>query len=149
MNIESDMQRWCRTSRRWLIVVGICGFAAMNATADANLKTSGDPASLVNPFIGTSGTKIGGPIDTFPGASLPFGMIQWSPDTPSQPAGGGYDYKDHQITGFSLTHLSGPGCSVFGDIGVLPTIGRVQTPATASQPFAHADEQAAPGWYAV
>ena len=66
--------------------------------------------SLVDPFIGTSRTQIGGPIDTFPGADMPFGMMQWSPDTPSQNAGGGYEYTDTTITGFSLTHLSGPGC---------------------------------------
>ena len=69
------------------------------------------PTSLVQTFIGTSGTPVGGPIDTFPGADMPFGMVQWSPDTPSANAGGGYEYSDKTITGFSLTHLSGPGCS--------------------------------------
>ena len=58
------------------------------------------PASLVDTFVGTSGTQIGGPIDTFPGADTPFGMLQWSPDTPSQNAGGGYEYTDTAITGF-------------------------------------------------
>ncbi len=108
-----------------------------------------DPVSLVNPFIGTSGTQSGGPIDTFPGADVPFGMLQWSPDTPSQNAGGGYEYGDHEITGFSLTHLSGPGCSVFGDFAMLPTVGAIADPAGAKQPFSHANEHAAPGWYAV
>ncbi len=108
-----------------------------------------DPATLVNVFVGTSGTSVGGPIDTFPGASLPFGMIQWSPDTPTAPAGGGYNYTDRAITGFSLTHLSGPGCSVAGDIRILPTSGAIGSPATAAQPFSHRDERAAPGWYAV
>ncbi|HVA32840.1 MAG TPA: hypothetical protein VNG31_01755, partial [Candidatus Baltobacteraceae bacterium] len=75
--------------------------------------------ALVDPFVGTSGTQAGGPIDTFPGADVPFGMVQWSPDTPSQNAGGGYEYRDKTITGLSLTHLSGPGCSVFGDFGFL------------------------------
>src|SRR5579862_5045515 len=95
------------------------------------------PATLVDPFIGSSGTKIGGPIDTFPGADVPFGMVQWSPDTPSQNAGGGYEYADKSITGLSLTHLSGPGCSVFGDFGILPTVGKIADPASANQPFAH------------
>jgi predicted alpha-1,2-mannosidase len=107
------------------------------------------PASLVDPFIGTSGTQIGGPIDTFPGADVPFGMLQWSPDTPSQNAGGGYEYTDKTITGLSLTHLSGPGCNVFGDFGILPTVGDVTNPATASQSFLHASESASPGSYAV
>ncbi len=107
------------------------------------------PATLVDPFIGTSGTKTGGPIDTFPGADVPFGMVQWSPDTPSQNAGGGYEYTDKSITGFSLTHLSGPGCNVFGDFGILPTTGAIDDPAAAKQPFTHEDETAAPGSYAV
>ncbi len=108
------------------------------------------PAGLVNTFVGTSGTTIGGPIDTFPGADVPFGMVQWSPDTPAQNAGGGYDYGDHDITGFSLTHLSGPGCSVFGDFAVLPVIGTLPSdPSTMRQPFSHANEESAPGWYAV
>lgn len=105
--------------------------------------------TLVDPFVGTSGTKIGGPIDTFPGADAPLGMVQWSPDTPGQPAGGGYDYNDKAITGFSLTHLSGPGCSVFGDAAVLPTTGTPQPPAGLKQPFSHTSESASPGYYAV
>jgi predicted alpha-1,2-mannosidase len=108
------------------------------------------PTALVDTFVGTSGTPAGGPIDTFPGADLPFGMVQWSPDTPSQNAGGGYEYNDKQITGLSLTHLSGPGCNVFGDFGILPMVGPLPaSPATASQPFSHASEESAPGWYAV
>ena len=108
------------------------------------------PTSLVDTFVGTSGTQIGGPIDTFPGADLPFGMMQWSPDTPSQNAGGGYEYKDNHITGFSMTHLSGPGCSVFGDFAVLPIAGSVPAdPTTAKAAFSHASEESAPGWYAV
>lgn len=108
-----------------------------------------DPTALVNTFVGTSGTQQGGPIDTFPGADVPFGMLQWSPDTPSQNAGGGYEYNDKEITGFSLTHLSGPGCNVFGDFAVLPTLGPVTDPADARVPFSHANERASPGWYGV
>jgi predicted alpha-1,2-mannosidase len=108
-----------------------------------------DPVVLVNPFVGTSGTQAGGPIDTFPGADVPFGMLQWSPDTPSQNAGGGYEYGDHEITGFSLTHLSGPGCNVFGDFAFLPTLGAITNPAGAKEPFSHANERATPGSYDV
>ncbi|HVA28015.1 MAG TPA: GH92 family glycosyl hydrolase [Candidatus Baltobacteraceae bacterium] len=118
-------------------------FAALVLAAALN------PASLVNTFVGTSGTQIGGPIDDFPGADAPFGMVQWSPDTPSQNAGGGYEYGDTAITGFSLTHLSGPGCSVFGDFAMLPTTGDITSPATAKQTFSHATEASAPGDYAV
>ncbi|MFN2449295.1 MAG: GH92 family glycosyl hydrolase [Candidatus Baltobacteraceae bacterium] len=106
--------------------------------------------SLVDTFLGTSTTPDGSDvIDDFPGADVPFGMVQWSPDTPAQNAGGGYEYNDHDITGFSLTHLSGPGCGVFGDFRILPTTGAIADPANAKQPFAHATEVASPGSYAV
>lgn len=108
-----------------------------------------DPASYVDPLVGTSGNGYDGAIDTFPGADAPFGMVQWSPDTPSQPAGGGYNYGDSAITGFSLTHLSGPGCNVFGDTGILPMTGPVTAPAAASQLFSHASEVASPGYYEI
>jgi predicted alpha-1,2-mannosidase len=109
-----------------------------------------DATALVDPFLGTSTTPDGSDvIDDFPGADVPFGMVQWSPDTPSQNAGGGYEYNDHEITGFSLTHLSGPGCSVFGDFSILPTTGTITDPAHAKQPFSHATESATPGFYAV
>jgi putative alpha-1,2-mannosidase len=100
------------------------------------------PASLVNPFIGTSD---GG--NTFPGADAPFGMVQWSPDTTSRPPGGGYYYGDSAITGFSLTHLSGPGCDAAGDVPILPTTGPAG-PA-AAEPFSHSSESADAGYYAV
>jgi predicted alpha-1,2-mannosidase len=114
--------------------------AAQTAKAAAALVT--DPASLVNPFIGTSNQA-----DDFPGADAPFGMVQWSPDTPSRPDGGGYEYNDSSITGFSLTHLSGPGCGAAGDIPVLPTVGSVNT--SASDSFSHANESASAGYYSV
>src|SRR5580704_6229421 len=108
---------------------------------------------LVNAMIGTSTTHDEDGqtdvIDDFPGADVPFGMVQWSPDTPSQNPGGGYEYGDHEITGFSLTHLSGPGCNVFGDFGILPTLGAVAQPWSAKQPFLHTSEVASPGSYAV
>ncbi|SEO98874.1 lectin [Amycolatopsis saalfeldensis] len=101
-----------------------------------------DPASLVNPFIGTSNQA-----DDFPGADVPFGMVQWSPDTPSRPSGGGYEYNDNSITGFSLTHLSGPGCGADGDVPILPTVGGVD--AGAKDSFSHANESGTAGYYSV
>jgi predicted alpha-1,2-mannosidase len=101
-----------------------------------------DPAAAVNPFIGTAGDG-----NDFPGADTPFGMVQWSPDTPARPYGGGYYYGDSSITGFSLTHLSGPGCRAAGDIPVLPTTGAVDASATDS--FSHDREEASPGYYRV
>jgi predicted alpha-1,2-mannosidase len=110
-----------------------------------------DVAGLVNPFIGTgSGGPVVGEVDTFPGATLPFGMVQWSPDTPRRPSGGGYWYDDHDITGFSLTHLSGVGCPTGGDLPFLPLTGALPAdPSAATLPFAHADESASPGAYRV
>ncbi|WP_049871720.1 GH92 family glycosyl hydrolase [Catenulispora acidiphila] len=110
-----------------------------------------DPAALVNPLIGTgSGGDVVGQVDTFPGAVVPFGMVQWSPDTSSRPPGGGYNYADSSITGLSLTHVSGPGCAIAGDFPVLPLSGAVPAdPASAQQPFSHASESATPGAYSV
>ncbi|MFD7880080.1 lectin [Streptomyces sp. NPDC059766] len=100
------------------------------------------PADLVNPFIGTSNDA-----NDFPGADVPFGMVQWSPDTASRPPGGGYEYKDSSITGFSLTHIAGPGCGAAGDLPVLPTVGAVVN--NASDSFSHANESASAGSYKV
>ncbi len=83
----------------------------------------------IDPLIGTAG---GG--NTFPGATLPFGMIQWSPDTGHE---GWYFYNEKQITGFSLTHLSGAGCPLYGDFAVLPTTAELTaSPGTKFAPYA-------------
>ncbi|MFG3205071.1 lectin [Streptomyces sp. NPDC048192] len=105
-----------------------------------------DPASLVNPLIGTSGE-----VDTFPGPDMPAGMMQWGPDTtPDRPSGGGYEYNDDKITGFSLTHVSGPGCGVAGDLPVLPVTGTLSgNLGSASVGFRHDDEQTGIGYYKV
>ncbi|MGH8024868.1 MAG: hypothetical protein ACRED1_14855, partial [Limisphaerales bacterium] len=70
-----------------------------------------------------SGTANGG--DEFPGAVLPFGMLQWSPDTSSLGTPGGYSYSDRQIVGFSVDHLSGAGCTYGGDFDFVPILGSV------------------------
>ena len=109
-----------------------------------------DPAQYVNPFVGT---KPGGPDfghgggagNTFPGADAPFGMLQWSPDTVLHQHGG-YHYDDNRIKGFSLTHLSGPGCSDFGNVPFMPALG---SSPVASSTFNHANESASPGYYSV
>ena len=102
------------------------------------------PYDLVDPFIGTAG---GG--NTFPGATLPFGMVQWSPDTNED---AWYRYDEKSIYGFSLTHVSGAGCPLYGDFAVLPVPGALGTsPGTNvtayAQAFNHANEQAHPGYY--
>jgi putative alpha-1,2-mannosidase len=141
-----------------VVLAGAAGIAAApNATATAQSGASasaalvGDPAALVDPLIGTgAGGATVGQVDTFPGATAPFGMMSFSPDTPSRPDGGGYNYADSAIDGFSLTHLSGPGCGADGDFPILPTTGSVgPDPAAATQPFSHRDESAGPGSYDV
>jgi predicted alpha-1,2-mannosidase len=108
--------------------------------------------SFVDPFIGT-----GGHGHTFPGPSLPFGMIQPGPDTrlTGWDSCGGYHYSDSRIFGFSHTHLSGTGIPDYADVLLMPATGDVRLnngadgkPGYASA-FSHADEQAAPGYYAV
>ncbi|WP_051939903.1 GH92 family glycosyl hydrolase [Phaeacidiphilus oryzae] len=150
--------------RRTALIAGIAGFAAAGlalaplpgTVASAADRAAGaaavtDPAALVDPFAGTgSGGAVVGQVDTFPGASAPFGMLQWSPDTPSRPPGGGYSYSDTATTGFSLTHLSGPGCAVAGDFPFLPMTGAVPAdPGAATASFTHGSESAHPGSYAV
>lgn len=124
----------------------------------ASAAPDGDLAKWVNPFVGTRpggadhGTG-GGAGNTFPGAVVPFGMVQWSPDT-VKPQHGGYFYDDNQLTGFSLTHLSGAGCDTYQDLPFIPFAGEVTTspatdPARYHLSFSHANEQATPGRYQV
>ena len=111
-------------------------------------------AKWVNPFIGT-----GGHGHTFPGATVPFGMVQLSPDTriDNWDGSSGYHYSDDIIYGFSHTHLSGTGIPDGCDILFMPTIGEPQYFATAgdnpangyASRFSHANEKAEPGYYSV
>lgn len=110
-----------------------------------------DLARWVNPYIGTKkGTATG---LTHPGAVAPFGMVQWGPDT-VLPQVGGYNYNDNRIKGFSLTHLSGAGCSVYQDVPFMPVTSEVTT-SPASDPgrytatFDRANERTSPGHYGV
>ncbi len=113
---------------------------AIPVSSAAAVAAPTDPAAMVDTAVGTgAGPVQPGDIDTCPGASLPCGMIQWSPDTsPDRRDGGGYAYTDHRITGFSLTHLSGPGCPYFGDVPILPVSGAVPAdPEGATGAFSH------------
>ena len=155
-----------RPRRRWALVVTASVLTTLGGltTAIANglpspasgappAATAGtDPAALVHPLDGTgTGAVTPGTVGQFPGADVPFGMIQWSPDTSPNAvqAGGGYSYGDSQINGFSLTHLSGTGCPSYQDVPILPTEGAVTSPATTVASFSHRDEHASPGQYRV
>jgi predicted alpha-1,2-mannosidase len=117
-------------------------------------------ADHVNVFAGTkpgAGSFGGG--HNFPGATAPFGMVQWGPDTvPADRHSGGYDYRDRHLSGFSLTHLSGAGCALYGDFPFLPTTEPIRaSPADSGgglsgrfRPgFSHLNERARPGLYSV
>lgn len=107
-----------------------------------------DFAKHVNPFIGT-----GGHGHTFPGATVPYGMVQLSPDTRidgSWDGCSGYHYSDNLIYGFSHTHLNGTGVSDYGDIMLMPTMGEPSFDNKVySSTFSHANEKASAGFYSV
>ena len=126
---------------------------------------SQDKVSYVNPMIGT--LKMG---HTFPGACVPHGIVQLSPDTDTIPHNvdgvyqkeaykycAGYQYDDKSIVGFSHTHFSGTGHSDLGDILIIPYTGVPKfNPGTADDPdsgyrsrFSHDSEVARPGYYEV
>lgn len=130
---------------------GMLAAQSPGATAAALPAPAGDPTALVNPFIGTGdGGGVVGPVNTFPGASAPFGMVAWSPDTSSRPSSGGYAYTDSSTIGLSVTHVSGAGCGIAGDLPILPTVGGIGTnPTSTTDSFSHANETAVPGSYST
>lgn len=106
------------------------------------------PVDYVDPTIGS-----GFHGHTYPGATVPFGAVQLSPDTRAGDwdACGGYHYSDSTLAGFSHTHLSGTGCIDLGDILFRPTTQAVEEERALVQPapFSHEDETASAGYYAV
>ncbi|HEX8787533.1 MAG TPA: glycoside hydrolase family 92 protein, partial [Telluria sp.] len=129
---------------------GLCG--------PATAAPAGSRTAEVNVFAGT-----GGDGHTFPGAVVPFGMVQLSPDTQHRHFkqgymwAAGYRYEDDSILGFSHTHFSGAGHSDLGDVLLMPTSGELKLePGYPERPhsgyrsrFSHQDEHAEPGYYAV
>ena len=148
-----------------VVVSSVPAVAAVPAPSAA--AAPADPAGYVNPMIGTGvGGQNVGSVNLFPGPAAPSGMLQWSPDT--APAGevdpAGYLYSDSDISGFSLTHLSGAGCKLFRDFEFLPTTKPVTTsPGTGWSPYSglqsgwapyiapisHSQETAEAGYYSV
>ena len=134
--------------------------ALVGRTLEAGARRSAVPPTVdelivsVDPTIGT-----GGHGHTYPGASVPFGMVQLSPDTHDSGWDwcSGYHRSDQSIMGFSHTHLSGTGAADLLDVLLMPTVGELKLePGTRERPedgyrsrFSHADETTAPGAYAV
>jgi predicted alpha-1,2-mannosidase len=125
------------------------------SSAQTSVKAAAGPAvtEYVNTFVGTAGSDMG---NTYPGAALPFGMMQWSPETllGFVKHDGSYFYGDEAIRGFSLNHLSGPGCPIMGDVPIMPFLGEMTNSPTADEKayalkFSHANEEASPGYYSV
>ncbi len=168
------MKNWAAQFRNFLFlaenfyVMRFYGFIAFLLVAKLscgqNLDNS-DFTQFVNPFIGTD--KMG---HTFPGACVPFGMVQLSPDTDTigywddghynkkvYEYCAGYQYSDPTIVGFSHTHFSGTGHSDLGDFLIMPTVGKLQlNPGTSEHPekgyrstYQKKTEVAEPGYYAV
>lgn len=116
-------------------------------TAICNVVAQTDFAGFVNPFIGTGAVANSLSGNNYPGATVPFGMVQLSPDTREAPdwaQASGYDYNDNTIYGFSHTRLSGTGASDLIDILMLPV-----TELRRQSTFSHAEECAEPGYYKV
>jgi predicted alpha-1,2-mannosidase len=134
-------------------------------TANVVLAQNRDLLQYVKPFTGTD--RMG---HTYPGATVPFGMVQLSPETDTQSYElngkynkdiykycAGYQYGDKTIVGFTHTHFSGTGHSDLGDILIMPTTGKLQmNPGTADAPengfrsrFSHSTEVAEPNYYKV
>lgn len=113
----------------------------------AAAAAAGEYTRYVNPFIGTGAVENSLSGNCYPGATMPFGMVQLSPDTQEAPdwdKASGYDYNDKNICGFSHTRLSGTGASDLIDILLMPaTGGRVWSA------FSHDGEEARPGYYRV
>src|SRR6202000_2199990 len=139
--------------------------AALPVLASAQTKTSDNLVQYVHPIVGTQ--RMG---HVFPGATVPFGMVQLSPetDTISYDDNGhynpkvysycaGYQYDDKTIVGFSHTHFSGTGHSDLGDFLVMPTVGKLKlNPGTADKPgsgyrsaFSHNNEVSEADYYKV
>src|SRR3954466_14181687 len=142
----------------------LAGCAAVLLTAatvtiqqSAAAAAEADLTSFVNPFVGTDDSNSPNPVgggaggSTYPGATVPFGMVQFSPDTPTG-SPSGYRYSDTSIEEFSLTHFNGAGCANNEDLGLLPITGAIGTsPGTGWTGYAgrytKANESAAPGYY--
>lgn len=124
------------------IFISVCTLALTFGGARAT-----DYTQYVNPFIGTGAVHGSLSGNNYPGATLPFGMVQLSPDTREAPdwaQASGYDYNDTTIYGFSHTRLSGTGASDLIDLLLMPT-----TSGKTSSAFSHKQEKAHPGYYQV
>jgi predicted alpha-1,2-mannosidase len=154
----TNLRHLCRPTRAGSIALIFLPFCNAGIAVAQQPSAAQARLALVDSFIGT-----GPDGHTFPGATVPFGMVQLSPDTQIRPFkqsykwASGYRYEDTRILGFSHTHFSGSGHSDLGDVLVQPISGVVRLePGDVDKPesgygsrFSHEHEKAAPGYYAV
>lgn len=143
-------------TRTSVVAAALCISLCLQAAKPQDAEPQG-VTQYVNPFLGTGSidnASLKGSI--FPGAAMPFGMVQLSPDTEELPwndSASAYDYAHTTIYGFTHTHLSGTGCMDLDDVLLMPsTISAdkyADTPGTYSCAFSHDNEKASPGYYAV
>src|SRR5215475_10816029 len=126
------------------------------AAAPAGAQTL-NLTQFVNPFIGTDDSNSPNPVgggaggSTYPGAVVPFGMVQLGPDTPTA-SPSGYRFSDATVEDFSLTHFDGAGCPNNEDLNLLPVTGALgASPGTSwtsyASAYTKANESAMPGYY--
>jgi predicted alpha-1,2-mannosidase len=130
-----------------ILLAALMGLSLPAAAAGAEPR----PVDESLPLVGTDAHG-----HAYPGATVPFGLVQLSPDTRTQTWDGcsGYHYSDSAILGFSHTHLSGTGAACLGDVMLMPTVGPLSLDAGKpgqgySSRFSHAQEKAVPGYYRV
>ncbi|MEU1471951.1 GH92 family glycosyl hydrolase [Streptomyces sp. NPDC005761] len=140
-----------------VVITGTLAAAVLPPAAEAAAPVT-RPTAYVDPLIGSAN---GG--NTFPGATLPYGMIAWSPtstrgDQTSTGAANGYEYGATRLRGLSLTHVNGAGCNpgAAGDIPIMPFVGDVTSSPSAdtkdavyAADFSHDNERAVPGRYTL
>jgi predicted alpha-1,2-mannosidase len=156
-----------RFLKRNLALTNLAAVIALAATSCCTVQRSetnagSQPSRLrnlvqyANPLCGTGVAKAPAwpKNDTYPGATAPFGMMQWSPDTEKGNRFGGYAFSEKRISDFSVDHISGAGCPYGEDFAMMPIPGKA--PASPpkdrrafAQPFSHANEVAKPGYYGV
>jgi predicted alpha-1,2-mannosidase len=137
--------------RKYGLLYLFCSVFLLQCKEPEKVSDKENLTDFVNPFIGTDG-----PGNTYPGATVPFGMVQLSPDIgiPGWDRIAGYFYQDSIISGFSHMHLSGTGAGDLYDILVMPTNSRFSKRIEANNfkafsRFSHEKETASPGYYSV
>lgn len=158
-------KRFERSRRgRVLATLGAVAASCFLVSLTPSPAAAADLVDLASPLVGTAGSATDqagdpDPGGTFPGATMPFGMVGFSPDTWSQRTNlrGGYTYYEKQIKDFTITQFSGAGCAIYQDLPIVARPGTLNGPEIDAddwrprylQRFDHKHEHASPGYYGV